>query len=198
MKKQTIPVQVDNAGRQEGFGKTRCVYFRVEGSVGTEAWSYSVSGRNEAVLASWNDWAVLAGPAGRWKWGRGERLFDSPGLIDRTIMTLEKSKSVFLDLAHIYLPDDLVCCGTKENPIRNGDVYRITMPLFRSCYMFVNESIPEKEWIESCRALSKDILYSPAETAAFREWRKKEISLARVRYHDPSYTDMRLKKKEKK
>jgi hypothetical protein len=197
MKKNTIPVQVDNV-MQEGFNKVRCVYFRVEGAAGTDAWSYSMSEKNDIVLASWNDWAVLAGPSGSWKWGGKERLFDSPKLIERTIMNLERSESVFLDMAHIYLPEELFRQGTNENVIVNGDVYRMTMPLFRSCYMFVNESITEEDWIESCRALSKGIAPSPAETAAFRQWRKKEISFAREKYHAASYAPMRLKKKERK
>jgi hypothetical protein len=194
MNEQTLPVLVDHFMSQEGFNKVRCVYYRVEAARGPGAWPRP-TGDAASNLASWSDWAILTGPDPSLS---KSGLFDSPDIIDRTFESLEKSDERFLDLAHIWIPADLFDPGSGAEPVRKGDVYRISFRLFAECYRLVTEAAGEEEWLEACRALAGDLKPSPSETRAFRAWRRQEIAHARKRYHSNEYASLRLKKRGKR
>ena len=192
MDEMTIPVQIDGIAPGEDSDIVRCVYFRVETAEGPAVWPHEMTPDTEANLAVLSDWAVLTGPDRSVSSGG---MFNSAESIDRTIERLEKSEDRFLDLAHIWVPAELFHRGKKTAEPRKGDIYRISLPLFVACYGFVSQAVSKKDWLAECGRMAKDLSPSPAETDAFRAWRREEIGLARKRYHDDSYAGLRLKKK---
>lgn len=192
MDDMTIPVQIDGIATGDDSDIVRCVYFRVETAEGPAVWPHEMTGDADANLALLSDWAVLTGPDRSVSSGG---MFDSAESIDRTIERLEKSEERFLDLAHIWIPAELFRGKQKAAEPRKGDIYRISLPLFRSCYGFVSEAVAKRDWLIECKSMAGDLSPSPAETDAFRAWRRDEIGLARKRYHDESYARFRLKKK---
>ncbi len=192
----TIPLQIDSIKSIGDFKRARCVYYRVEFIDGPSEERYIPMTYGEANLAAWGEWAVLTGPSH--PSSSGESFFDSPDLIDKTFLSLEEAKELFLDMGHIWLPNELLNMQSKGERVRSGDVYRIPFPLFRHCYRFVMDIIKEKEWLELCRSFSDVVLYSPRETSAFREWRKEQIKLSRDHYYHPDYASRRLPKKKRR
>lgn len=192
MNEQTLPVLVDHFMSTEDFNRVRCVYYRVEASGGPGAWPHSETGDTDSNLAAWSDWAILTGPDPSLS---TSGLFDSPEVIDGTFGRLEKSGERFLDLAHIWLPAEMFDSVSREGPVKKGDVYRISVPLFTQCYRYATETASEEEWLEACRALATDLKPSPDETLAFRAWRKQEIAHARKLYHSKAYAGRRLRKR---
>jgi hypothetical protein len=191
MENLIIPVQIDDARHLEEFQKTRCNYFRIEFSEGPFTGTFPVSsGLDKLRVAAWGNWAVLTGPTV----GVDEQdLFLSSDSIRKTFMTIEETEGLFLDLGYIWLPNEIFGVKAENESIRIGDVYRLSTRLFQKCYLFVAEMITEKEWLDHCLSLSKEINPSPDETLAFREWRQKQIQSSYERYHDESYKERRLK-----
>ncbi|UCE47881.1 MAG: hypothetical protein JSW47_20070 [Phycisphaerales bacterium] len=193
MSELTIPVQIDSIKRLDEFQRTRCIYFRVEIEDGPILGPHPVSHDDRALLAAWGSWVVLAGP------GRlvdADGLFVSPESIDQTLLSIEETEGLFLDLGYIWLPNELLGLQDRGNDVRKGDVYRLSTPFFRQCYRFAVDMMTEEEWLDSCKFYSDAIRPSPRETAAFREWRREQIKRSRDRYHQSDYADHRLPKKE--
>jgi hypothetical protein len=195
LNQETLPVLIDHFMSKEGFNRVRCVYYRVEAAGGPGAWPHSRTDGADSNLAAWSDWAILTGPDPAVSTGA---LFESPDVIDGTFERLEKSEERFLDLAHIWLPAEVFDAGSGSEPVRKGDVYRISIPLFSQCYRFSTGAMSEEEWLEACRSLAGDLRPSPRETEAFRSWRKQEISHARTLYHSDEYAGRRLRKRGEK
>lgn len=192
MTEMTIPVQIDSVTSSIETDKVRCVYYRVETVGDSDTWPHSMTGDTDSNMAVWSDWAILTGPDP--SIDSGGR-FNSPESIDGTIERLEKSEKQFLDLAHIWVPA-MLFDAVSDTTARNGDVYRISLPLFRVCYSFISEHLTEKEWLKKCKKLSDGLKPSLEETDAFRSWRKQEVERARKRYHEKSYVKYRLGKKK--
>lgn len=195
MPEPTIPVQVDSIKRWAEFQKTRCIYFRVEFPdrpvTGPSPDLYG----DKAVLSTWGSWAVLSGPS---RSIEAEGLFLLPKSIEQTLLRIEETEGLSLDLAHIWMPNELFDLGNQDKEIRSGDVYRLSTALFRVCYLFAAEMITEDRWLNSCRSSYADIIPSPEETAAFRSWRKEQIERSSSRYHHKDYATRRLPKKRAK
>ncbi|MDH4218425.1 MAG: hypothetical protein OEW23_06575 [Candidatus Aminicenantes bacterium] len=194
MSELTIPVQIDNIQHLGDFQRARCNYFRIEFSEGPFTGTYPVSHTDELRIAAWGSWAVLMGPSVRVD---DQDLFLSSDSIRETFMRIEETKGLFLDLGYIWLPNQLLGAENKNKDIRIGDVYRLSTRLFQKCYLFVAEMITEEEWLDYCHSFSEEIRPSPGETAAFREWRQKQIQSSYERYHDESYKVRRLKPKRR-
>lgn len=194
MSELTIPVQIDNIQHLGDFQRARCNYFRIEFSEGPFTGTYPVSYADELRIAAWGSWAVLTGPSIKVD---DLDLFLSSDSIRQTFMRIEETEGLFLDLGYIWIPNKLLGVENKNKDIRIGDVYRLSTRLFQKCYLFVAEIITEKEWLDFCHSLSEEILPSPDETAAFREWRQKQIQSSYERYHDESYKERRLKPKRR-
>jgi hypothetical protein len=193
MSEPTIPVQIDSIKRLKGFQRARCVYFRIEASDMPITGSFPVLPRGHALLAAWGSWAVLAGPG---KSIDAHGLFRTPESIRRTLQGIEEIEQVFLDLGHIWLPNELLSVQQEGARIMTGDVYRLSLPLFSQCYRFVAEMITEQEWLASCKSYSQAIRPSPKETAAFRLWRREQIERSKARYYHPDYAARQLPKKQ--
>lgn len=195
MSKLTIPVQIDDIRHLVDFQKTRCNYFRIEFSEGPFTGTYPVSsGLDELRVAVWGNWAVLSGPT----MGLDDQdLFLSSDSIRQTFIKIEEREGLFLDLGYIWLPNEIFGAKTKKDDIRIGDVYRLSTQLFQKCYLFVAEMITEKEWLDYCQSFSEEIRPSPGETAAFREWRQKQIQGSYERYHHELYKGRRLRPKRR-
>lgn len=188
----SFPVQIDSIMQSGEFQRTRCIYFRVEVAEGLLPGPHPVSHEDEPLIVAWGSWAVLAGPG---KALDAQGLFVSSELINQTFQRIEETKGQFLDLGYIWLPNELLNLQDRDKKIRNGDVYRLSTPLFRQCYLFVAGMIAEGEWLELCKSTSAAVWPSPEETKAFRKWRQDQIERSRSRYHHHDYADRRLKKK---
>ena len=195
MSEQTIPVQIDSIKRTGEFQKTRCAYFRIEITDGPIAEPHPILYNEKVRLAVWGSWAALMGPD---KSIDDHDLFISPESINRTLVSIEETEGLFLDLGYIWLPNKLLALQDRDSEVRNGDVYRLPMQLFHQCYRFIADMITEDEWLDSCESYSNTILSSSQETFAFRQWRKKQIKRSSDRYHQSNYADHRLPKKRTK
>lgn len=195
MNTPTIPLQIDSMKSIGDFQRARCVYYRVEFVDGPSREIFIMI-NGVVQLAAWGQWAVLSGPS--YPSSTDESFFDTSSLINETFQTLEETEGLFLDMGHIWLPNELLNIQSKETSIRSGDVYRIPFPLFRHCYRFVMDTIKEEEWLELCKSFSDRVQYSPRETLAFREWRKEQIKISREHYHHPDYASRRLPKKKRR
>lgn len=188
-----IPVQIDSIKRMEDFQRTRCIYYRIGFDQGHFSLPFFFSPNDLLLSAMWGNWAVLIGPGNILN---TDGFFNSPESISSALKIVDASDNMFLDLCHIWLPNEKLNMRRKNQEIRIGDVYRLSPTLFRQCYCFVAGMITENEWLDSCKTESEDIRYSLEETASFRLWRKQQIQQSKDRYHDPEYAGRRLPKKE--
>ena len=195
MSELTIPVQIDNIQHLGDFQRARCNYFRIEFSEGPFTGTYPISYADELRIAAWGSWAVLTGPSIRVD---DQDLFLSSDSIRKTFMRIEETKGLFLDLGYIWIPNKLLGAENNIKDIRIGDIYRLSTQLFQKSYLFVAELITEKEWLDYCQSFFEEIHPSPGETAAFREWRQKQIQSSYERYHHDSYKERRLRPKGRK
>ena len=193
MGEPTVPVQIDSIKRLKGVQRTRCVYFRIEVADMPITGSFTAVPSDQALLAAWGSWAVLAGPGTSID---AQGLFTTAESIRRTLHRVEETTGVFLDLGHIWLPNELLSGKHKRDKIMAGDVYRLSIPLFSQCYRFIAEMISEKEWLASCKSSAGGIRPSSQETAAFRQWRREQVKQSKDRYHHADYEGRRLPKKQ--
>jgi hypothetical protein len=190
----SIPVQIDSIMRLDEFHRTRCIYFRVEIDESPISGPYPVSHEDRILFTVWGNWAVLAGPG---QLLDSDGLFSSPELIDQTLLGVDETEGLLLELGYIWLPNELLGLQGQNSEVRKGDVYRISTSLFHQCNRFVMDMITEQEWLDICRSLSDTIRPSPQETDAFRKWRGEQIKRSYDRYHHDDYADHRLPKKER-
>lgn len=193
MLKLTIPIQIDSIKNWEEFERTRCIYYRVELEDGYvfRRTRYLLSA--QAFFAAGVSWAALAGPMV--KEGEDNDLFLSPQAIGDTINSLHANNKLSLDLGYIWVPNNMFQKAAPHEPIREGDVYRMSLPYFRYCYRFSMGKIPDEDWLNPKKKFRDAIHPSPMETAAFRTWRQAQIETSRRRYHQKEYARLRLAKK---
>lgn len=192
MARRTIPIQVDSIKTQENFKRTRFVYYRIEFESGPVISTRSSRLKGGPLYSVWGSWAVLTGPGPS---GRNHKIFDSRESIQDTIANLEENEELFLDLGHFWIPNELLGSEANMESIKNGDVYRISVPLFQECYRFAAETISQERWLESCLSMARQLKPSPDESAAFRNWRQDQIKRSSERYHHADYASLRLPKK---
>ena len=194
MSKPTIPILIDSIQRLEGFQRTRCVYFRIDIAdapvIKTER--YQVSDKANIVLAMQGGWFALSGLI---QSAIDQELFISSKSISETFQSIEKNEELNVDLSYIWLSNEWLSSPYPNGEIINGDVYRISLELFRRCCRFSAELVNEKEWLESCEKYKHDISYSQVETIAFREWRSQQIEQSRSRYKELKSAGLHLPKK---
>jgi hypothetical protein len=193
MAEPTVPVQIDSIKRLKGFQRSRCVYFRIEVADMPITGSFPAVPSDQALLAAWGSWAVLVGPGTSID---AHGLFHTAESISRTLERIEGTEGVFLDLGHIWLPNELLSVQNEGDKVMTGDVFRLSLPLFNQCYRFIAEMISEQEWLASCKSYAGGIRPSPQETAAFRQWRRKQVKQSSDRYHHDDYEGRRLPKKK--
>jgi len=196
MNQLTIPVQIDSIKEMMEFQRTRCLYYRVELEDGYIFRKTRYLHGSGAFFAAGMSWAALAGPvAGN---GKEDTLFLTPEIINRTIQSLHTNDKLSLDLGYLWVPNSMFQKAVPGVPIREGDVYRLSLPYFRYCYRFTMGKIPDSDWLNPRKRFRNPIQPSMAETEAFRKWRLEQIEISRTRYHHESYTRFRLAKKGKK
>lgn len=199
MSRQTIPVQIDSIKKFTGtekstrYDRTRCIYYRVEVVEGYVLRNTQSILGTRASFAAGSNWAVLTGPE---QIGKAEPFFLFPELITRTINAIHANAELSLEFGYLWVPHKLLREGFVGEPIREGDLYRLSLPYFLHCYRFVTERITEDEWLNPDQRFSKRIQPSPQETLAFREWRQQQILISREHYHQPEYVQHRLPKKQ--
>jgi hypothetical protein len=189
----TIPVQIDSIKNWEGYQRTRCIYYRVgveEGYVFRR--THHLLG-TRASFAAGISWAALTGPIQKKE--KQTNLFLTPESIDETIQSLHTSEELSLDLGYIWIPNNMFTSPSPDEPVREGDVYRLSLPYFLHCYRFSAGRIPDDKWLTPHRRFRQPILPSPQETTAFRAWRQEQIAFSRKRYHEERYAVHRLAKK---
>jgi len=192
--KSTIPVRIDSVKQIGEFQRTRCIYYRVEfdDMLLQGPFSLSMQDTNLRIeFANWN-WAVLSGSMNDFD---EKNLFDSSQAINQIFQTIEEFDEIFLDLGHIWLPNDMPALVSQNNKICIGDVYRLSARVFYRCYLLASERIKENEWYEYCMSHPEDLWLSEQETTAFRNWRNEEIEKTKTRYRSKDYANLRLPKK---
>ena len=193
MNKLTIPVQIDSMKELEQFPRTRCIYYRVELEDGYVFRKTRYLLSSSAFFAAGVSWAALAGPV--LVDGRENSLFLTPDLITRTIDSLHANEKLNLDLGYLWVPNSMFQKAAPGLTIRDGDVYRLSLPYFRYCYRFWLGKIPNEEWLNPRKRFREPITPSPQETEAFRQWRLEQIAISHARFHDRSYAPYRLAQK---
>ncbi len=190
----TIPVQVDSVKISADSQGARCIYYRVEVAEGYVLRKTRFLLSSRAYFAAGVSWAALAGPEGAVS--EADLLFLTPELITKTMDSIHANAKLFLELGYIWVPTAVVEPGFPGEPIREGDIYRLSMPYFLHCYRFVNGKISEDEFLHPQKRFIQPVKPSPQETLAFRKWRQEQIEISRQRYHQPEYAGFRLAKKQ--
>ncbi len=190
----TIPVQVDSGQSSTDSQGARCIYYRVEVEEGYVLRKTRFLLNSRAYFAAGVSWAALAGPEGSIT--EMDLLFLTPELITKTMDSLHANDHLFLELGYIWAPRVLLEPGFPGEPIREGDIYRLSMPYFLHCFRFVNGKISEDEFLHPKKRFIQPVKPSPQETLAFRKWRQEQIEISRQRYHQPEYSGFRLAKKQ--
>lgn len=193
MKRLTIPVQIDSIKNWEGFQRTRCIYYRIELEDGYAFRRMRYLARSSAIFASGVSWAALAGPI--LEDGKEWETFQTPQLVENTLDSLQSNDKLFLDLGYLWVPNLMFVPAQPGEAVREGDVYRLSMPYFRHCYRFSVGRIGEQEWLAPRRRFIEPITPSPLETESFRTWRRAQIAVSRRLYHEEPYAPLRLAKK---
>jgi len=193
MNKLTIPVQIDSIKEMEDFQRTRCIYYRVELEDGYVFRKTRYLLQSSAFFAAGVSWAALAGPV--LVNGKEEELFLSPDAISKTIDSLHDNEKLSLDMGYLWIPNSMFQKAARGVPIREGDVYRLSLPYFRYCYRFTLGKISDEEWLNPKKRFREPIQPSPKETKAFRQWRLNQIAISHARFHHRSYARFRLAKK---
>ena len=189
----TIPVQIDSVKEMEEFQRTRCGYYRVELEDGYVFRKTRYLLSSSAFFAAGVSWAALAGPV--LTDGKEDELFLTAEIISATINSLHSNDRLSLDLGYLWIPNFMFQKAAPGTPIREGDVYRMSLPYFRYCYRFTMGMIPVEEWLNPRKRFREPMQPSPEETKAFRKWRLAQIAISHDRYHHRSFTPYRLKKK---
>ena len=114
---KTIPVFIDSIKQMEEFQRTRCLFYRVEFSI----WVYKPPGlisfwsTPEGYFYGWSGgWAALVGQEEN---TGGAFLWDSPEAIDNTFSVIEGADHLFLDLGHLWIPNEMLKFLTNRKNI---------------------------------------------------------------------------------
>jgi len=187
----SVPVFVDSVKALDEFQWTRCIYYRLDFNHEPPTWPTPAPDGADYAVANLGGAAVLAGP------GDGKARFDTLADIEATLDALAADDDVAFELGYCWVPSETLT-ELADEAIRPGDVFRLPAPLFRLCCRHAAGLVDETAWRDGFASSDLRVESSPAETEAFRAWRRGRIGRTRERYRSESYAAQRLPKREVK
>ena len=167
---ETIPMIVDDVKTQNNFEMTRLNYFSIETVDYLEELTIK-HGDLELPATVINLQGVITSTIKKTpflSWEEIDALFDS----------IDDTEALFVDTNDVWLPNILF-----SKKLKRGDLIRISPELFRLAIAYRSDSISYDDFISSSVDLSSDIMTSPEEEAAFREWSQHQIGFSKDTYH---------------
>jgi hypothetical protein len=176
-----IPILIETLSRPF-FRMVRCLYFTVEFDTPESGWALTLSGRSFPFLMLGLTGVVQASFDGQ--------RFDNPRLIDEFIDTVEDLNGL-VSLEDIWLPEHAF-----NSEIAVGYVYRISLRLFRSAFLFRDSRLTSERFAEELREFHNEVEVSEAETKAFTRWSNGTIE--RAMSAEPKSNRLRLELKRER
>ena len=181
-----VPIFVDSAGVVDGAEMTRLTYFYVRPDE-TQPASFLPGAEAFPLLLVDLEGVIVA--------GLGGHPFDSPAVIAALFDFIPANTPYVLTTSYFWLPQPLVRAAIGRRPAR-GDVLRLYAPLF----------------LQACRAGPAaepltfagvppgvtPLVFSAAETRAFREWTGQTIERVRQRYYSRPELNLRSRHRERR
>ncbi len=167
-----IPVIIDDVKDEEDFKMSRCTYFSVSSTLLSSDQSFDLLEEQIPYLMV-GVTGVISQPSEK------SLLFDDPQKITDFFDAVEKKPDFYVDINDIWLPNFVF----SETMSERGNVFRISLDLFKIAFQFQNEQITEKEFLDFCKKMNLQANFSSGETKAFSIWGKLQIEGAKMHYH---------------
>ena len=157
----------------------RLTYFVIASDVPEPSWLLELSERHGASVIALGMIGVICGPGPR------TTLFRAPDQLGGLFEEITQAAHLAIDVEDLSVP---VTWFGPEPPSR-GDVFRIERSLFQAAYRFRTGDLELSELAE-LTVPPGSVVYSPEETAAYRDWAQGRIDEAIAIY--PKDESLRL------
>jgi hypothetical protein len=174
-----VPILLETLGRPF-FPMIRCNYLSVECNDPRPGWQLGVGGETTPFL--------MLGLVGIVHQPFGAARFTTSHLIQELFRRIEEEADLLINFDDLWLPDFLF--GPRRTP---GHVYRVENKLFTLAYLFREGRQKRDNFQEQCAELRQSVILSDEETAAFADWSKEQVSIAKERA--PKNPQLRLRSK---
>lgn len=166
-----IPIIIDDIKDEGDFKMSRCTYFSVATTLLSLDQSSDILDEKIPYLIV-GVTGVIFQPSGK------SPFFDCPQKITDFFDAVEEKSDFYVDINDIWVPNFVF----RKKFSKRGRVFRISPVLFRSAFQFQNEQITEKEFLDFCKKVNLQAVFSPGETKAFSVWGEQQIKGARDHY----------------
>jgi hypothetical protein len=178
---EDVPILVETLSRPF-FPMVRCFYIALDFDTPDNGWSLGLGGRPYPFL--------MLGLTGIVQVPFGADRFRLPHLIDDLIETVENANGL-VSFEDIWLPQELF-----DLNVAIGEVYRVSVVLFRSAFRFRDSRSTREQFEQESREFHNQISISEEETNAFRVWSAATIS--RTRSDGPKDRRLQLERKRER